>query len=217
MSETCKGSTAAAAAAAATPTPRVLSIQSHTVHGYVGNKAAVFPLQLLGFEVDPVNSVQFSNHTGYAAGWTGEVLQGAQLNALVDGLESNALLAGYSHMLTGYIGSASFLSAVLKTLGRVRAASPGVSFLCDPVMGDHGKLYVPEELVQIYREQVRVSDFFRLRPYPTRLTTGRLYVPKPGLYEQVQGPLRTTTNPISFLRWCRSRLYLPRINSKLSC
>jgi pyridoxine kinase len=43
---------------------RVLSIQSHTVHGYVGNKAAVFPLQLLGFDVDPINSVQFSNHTG---------------------------------------------------------------------------------------------------------------------------------------------------------
>jgi hypothetical protein len=43
---------------------RVLSIQSHTVHGYVGNKAAVLPLQLLGFDVDPINSVQFSNHTG---------------------------------------------------------------------------------------------------------------------------------------------------------
>lgn len=43
--------------------PRVLSIQSHVVHGYVGNKCAVFPLQLLGFEVDFVNSVQFSNHT----------------------------------------------------------------------------------------------------------------------------------------------------------
>ena len=36
---------------AATSTGRVLSIQSHTVHGYVGNKSAVFPLQLLGFEV----------------------------------------------------------------------------------------------------------------------------------------------------------------------
>lgn len=44
---------------------RVLSIQSHVVHGYVGNKCAVFPLQVLGFEVDPINSVQFSNHTGY--------------------------------------------------------------------------------------------------------------------------------------------------------
>jgi pyridoxine kinase len=29
-----------------------------------GNKAAVFPLQLLGFEVDILNTVQFSNHTG---------------------------------------------------------------------------------------------------------------------------------------------------------
>lgn len=45
-------------------TPRVLSIQSHVVHGHVGNKCAVFPLQLLGFDVDPVNSVHFSNHTG---------------------------------------------------------------------------------------------------------------------------------------------------------
>ena len=43
---------------------RVLSIQSHVVHGYVGNRCAVFPLQLLGYEVDFINSVQFSNHTG---------------------------------------------------------------------------------------------------------------------------------------------------------
>lgn len=28
---------------------RVLSIQSHVVHGYVGNKAAAFPLQVLGY------------------------------------------------------------------------------------------------------------------------------------------------------------------------
>ncbi|CAN0554829.1 unnamed protein product, partial [Laminaria digitata] len=40
------------------------SVQSHVVRGYVGNKCAVFTLQLLGFDVDPVNSVQFSNHTG---------------------------------------------------------------------------------------------------------------------------------------------------------
>ena len=44
---------------------RVLSIQSHVVHGHVGNKSAVFPMQLLGLDVDPINSVQFSNHTGY--------------------------------------------------------------------------------------------------------------------------------------------------------
>jgi len=43
---------------------RVLSIQSHVVSGYVGNKSATFPLQLLGFDVDPLNTVHFSNHTG---------------------------------------------------------------------------------------------------------------------------------------------------------
>ena len=31
---------------------RVLSIQSHVTYGYVGGKAAVFPLQCLGYDVD---------------------------------------------------------------------------------------------------------------------------------------------------------------------
>jgi len=48
---------------------RILSIQSHVVSGYVGNKSATFPLQLLGFETDCINSVQFSNHTGYEKLW----------------------------------------------------------------------------------------------------------------------------------------------------
>jgi pyridoxal/pyridoxine/pyridoxamine kinase len=29
-----------------------------------GNRAATFPLQTLGYDVDVVNTVQFSNHTG---------------------------------------------------------------------------------------------------------------------------------------------------------
>jgi hypothetical protein len=80
---------------------RVLSIQSHTVHGYVGNKSAVFPLQLLGMEVDFVNSVQFSNHTGYGI-WKGEVLNGEQLWDLIEGLDQNSLLS-YTHLLTGCV------------------------------------------------------------------------------------------------------------------
>jgi len=38
------------------PVRRVLSIQSSVVHGYVGNKSAVFPLQLHGFDVDPITA-----------------------------------------------------------------------------------------------------------------------------------------------------------------
>ncbi|GKC12376.1 pentatricopeptide repeat-containing protein [Tanacetum coccineum] len=34
------------------------------VTGYVGNKSVVFPPQLLGYDVDPIMSVKFLNHTG---------------------------------------------------------------------------------------------------------------------------------------------------------
>ena len=38
---------------------RVLSIQSHVTYGYVGGRAATFPLQLLGWDVDLVNTVKY--------------------------------------------------------------------------------------------------------------------------------------------------------------
>ncbi|XP_044505394.1 pyridoxal kinase isoform X2 [Mangifera indica] len=133
-------------------TGRVLSIQSHTVQGYVGNKSAVFPLQLLGYDVDPINSVQFSNHTGYPT-FKGQVLNGQQLWELLEGLEANDLLY-YTHLLTGYIGSVSFLNTVLKVVEKLRSVNPNLIYVCDPVMGDEGKLYVPAELVLVYREKV---------------------------------------------------------------
>eukprot|EP00899_Mesostigma_viride_P027132 jgi/Mesvir1/7603/Mv06335-RA.1 len=132
---------------------RVLSIQSHTVHGYVGNKCAVFPLQLLGFDVDAINSVQFSNHTGYPA-FQGQVLTGEQLWQLVEGLDANGLLSGYSHLLTGYIGSESILSTILRLLELLRARNKDVVFVCDPVLGDNGTLYVKPALVPLFRSSV---------------------------------------------------------------
>ena len=46
-------------------TTRVLSVQSHVVvSGYVGNRAAAFPLQLLDIDTDVINSLQYSNRTG---------------------------------------------------------------------------------------------------------------------------------------------------------
>mmetsp|Transcript_17179 Transcript_17179/g.32522 ORF Transcript_17179/g.32522 Transcript_17179/m.32522 type:complete len:298 (+) Transcript_17179:118-1011(+) len=133
---------------------RVLSIQSHVVSGYVGNKAAVFPLQLLGFDVDVINSVQFSNHTGYPNKWEGDVLNGSQLDALLNGLERNDLLKNTEHLLTGYIGSESFLRAILRVLRTLKKYNSNIRYVCDPVFGDDGKLYVPAELVDIYRAEV---------------------------------------------------------------
>lgn len=89
---------------------RVLSIQSHVVSGYVGNKAATFPLQLLGYDVDAINTVQFSNHTGY--GYTnGHKTSPDQLAAVFEGLEQNKLVR-YDRILSGYTPSAQALEVV---------------------------------------------------------------------------------------------------------
>lgn len=152
--------------------PRVLSIQSHVVHGYVGNKCAVFPLQLLGFEVDPLMTVQFSNHTGYPS-WEGDVFSGDQLDRILAGLRTNRLNS-YSHVLTGYIGSLSLLKSVVQAVQQLRDQSPiPFTYVCDPVMGDEGKVYVVQELVTAMRDQlVPLASMVTPNDFEARLLTG---------------------------------------------
>uniref|UniRef100_A0A665UPZ2 pyridoxal kinase n=1 Tax=Echeneis naucrates TaxID=173247 RepID=A0A665UPZ2_ECHNA len=117
---------------------RVLSIQSHVVRGYVGNKSATFPLQVLGFEVDSINSVQFSNHTGYAH-WKGQVLTAEELNVLYEGIKLNKV-NHYDYILTGYCRDQSFLEMVVDIIQGLKKANPSLIYVCDPVMGDHGAM-----------------------------------------------------------------------------
>jgi pyridoxine kinase len=103
--------------------------------------------------------VQFSNHTGYPHGFEGDRLKGDQLHSIMKGLKRNDLLSEIGHILTGYIGSESFLEAVVDAVKMVRGEQENESakrprFVCDPVLGDNGKFYVPIELVQLYKEKV---------------------------------------------------------------
>lgn len=151
----------------------MLRLQSHVVHGYVGNKSATFPLQLHGFEVDAINSVQFSNHTGYKV-FKGQVLNETQLTEVFDGLLQNQLEDKYSHLLTGYIGDETFLRRVGSILKTLRKANPNLMYLCDPVMGDDGFMYVPKELLPIYRDEiVPLSNITTPNQYEAELLTGK--------------------------------------------
>eukprot|EP01063_Lacrimia_lanifica_P017877 TRINITY_DN24863_c0_g1_i1.p1 TRINITY_DN24863_c0_g1~~TRINITY_DN24863_c0_g1_i1.p1 ORF type:complete len:310 (+),score=121.78 TRINITY_DN24863_c0_g1_i1:86-1015(+) len=149
----------------------VLSVQSHVVHGYVGNRCAAFALQLLGFEVDVLNTVQFSNHTGYPA-VKGTRLGGEDLKELAMGLVENKLAAGYTHFLTGYIGSVEFLQHVSNVLATLRAQSPRLKYICDPVMGDNGRLYVSKEMVPEYRKLIALADVVTPNQFEAELLSG---------------------------------------------
>lgn len=133
---------------------RVLSIQSHVVFGYVGNKAAVLPLQLHGFDVLPLNTVSFATHTGYGRPPVGERLPPDGVAALVAGLRDAGALAVTTHVLSGYQASARALLAVAGAVAEVREGNPAAVYVCDPVLGDDGRLYVPPELVDVYRQSI---------------------------------------------------------------
>ncbi|RLV48350.1 pyridoxal kinase PdxY [Nocardioides mangrovicus] len=132
----------------------ILSIQSSVAYGHVGNSAAVFPLQRLGFEVWPVITVHFSNHTGYGA-WRGPELAAADVREVVRGVEERGAFPHVEAVLSGYQGGEDIGEVVLDTVAAVKAATPDALYVCDPVMGDVGAgLYVHERIPVLMRERV---------------------------------------------------------------
>ncbi|KAF8874049.1 bud site selection protein 16 [Gymnopilus junonius] len=134
---------------------RVLSIQSHVVFGYVGGKAAVFPLQCLGYDVDVVNTVNFSNHSGYGR-FGGHKATASELDTIFEIMEGNELLA-HTRLLTGYIPGAEALSVVEKLAAKLRKSKPELIYVLDPVLGDSGRLYVAPDVIPVYQRMLPLS------------------------------------------------------------
>lgn len=130
------------------PMKSVLSVQSHVVHGYVGGRAATFPLQCLGWDVDNVNTVNFSNHTGYGS-VKGSSLVASDMRALFRGLGD--IDCHYDAVISGYIPSAELIDVLAENVARMKLNNPDLLYVCDTVMGDEGHLYVDTLCVDAYR------------------------------------------------------------------
>jgi len=151
----------------------VLSIQSHVVYGYAGNTAAVFPMQRLGREVWAINTVEFSNHTGYGS-WRGRILGGELAGELVAGLEERGALGDCEAVLSGYMGDATVARAIAGAVRKVRATSPGALYCCDPVMGDVGRgVYVRPDIPAMFRDElVPLADIVTPNEFELETLTG---------------------------------------------
>lgn len=81
-------------------------------------------------------------------------MTGENVLDIVTGMDNNNLLCNFSHILTGYIGSETFLNAISEVVDRVKEKSPEAKYVCDPVMGDDGKFYVPKELAGLFKSKI---------------------------------------------------------------
>ena len=152
---------------------RFLSLQSHVAYGYVGNRAATFPLQRLGHEVWAVNTVEFSNHTGYGA-WRGRTAPADQVAEIVAGIEALGMLSRCDALLTGYVGDAALGDVVLDTARKVRAANAKAVWCCDPVLGDVDTgIYVKPGIDTFFRERaIPLADLITPNHFELEHLTG---------------------------------------------
>lgn len=154
-----------------------LLISSHVTHGYVGNRASVLPLQLLGRRVDEVHTATFSSalvHSGshQSPAIIRSILEGlplassnvlpceehphpgpvANIEDLTKAKSINSL--PYTVLLTGYC-SAENLKEILIFYKKY----PSMMWVCDPILGDNGKLYTPPSLLDLYRKEILYHVF----------------------------------------------------------
>jgi len=152
----------------------VLSIQSWVSYGHVGNASAVFPLQRLGAEVWAINTVQFSNHTGYGS-WRGQVFGADLVRDVVQGIEERGVLSRCDAVLSGYMGDAATGAAILDATERVKAANPAALYCCDPVIGDVGRgIFVRPGIPEFMRDAaIPAADIATPNQFELAWLTGR--------------------------------------------
>ncbi|MEZ8655221.1 pyridoxal kinase PdxY [Vibrio splendidus] len=138
----------------------IISIQSHVVYGHAGNSSAVFPMQRMGLDVWPIHTVQFSNHTQYTQGWTGQKFTSDDIRNLMKGLDNIDSLRACGAVLSGYQGSADQCRAVAESVTLIKDRNKNALYVCDPVMGDPDKGCIVDDGVKaaIVEHLLPISD-----------------------------------------------------------
>lgn len=199
----------------------ILSIQSSVAYGHVGNAAAILPLQRLGFEVWPVNTVTLSNHPAHG-GFRGRFADAEELRALIQGIGERGAFTRCQAILSGYLGEAANGPAVLEAVAAVKRANPKSLYCCDPVMGEKDRgVYVRPGIPEFFRDRaVEAADIVIPNPFELEFLSGRAVDDIASAREAAQavlarGPrlvvvsgLRTKTGAIAVLAATRDGAWL---------
>ncbi|KAL8825303.1 MAG: hypothetical protein Q9191_004499 [Dirinaria sp. TL-2023a] len=135
---------------------------------------AAFVMQALGCDVAALNTVHFSNHTGYKQ-FKGTKASTEDILEIYNGLKQS-YLTDFDMMLSGYAPSAEAVDAI-GSIGRdlkLKASTKTGSFfwVLDPVMGDEGRLYVSDAVVPAYKALLRDADLILPNQFEAELLSG---------------------------------------------
>lgn len=135
--------------------PAIIVISSHVARGTVGNRAAGFALEVLGYPVWIVPTVTLPWHPGhFATAGAGHriVPRVEDFTSTLEDLAGSPWIGEVGAVLSGYLGEAAQAQPVAELVKAVKASNPNAVYALDPVTGDNGRLYVPQEQADAIRD-----------------------------------------------------------------
>ena len=131
----------------------VIVISSHVVRGSVGNRAAVFALETLGYPVWALPTVILPWHPGHGPSTRIQIPE-SEFDAVIDDHIRAPWVGEVKAVLSGYLGRPGQAAAVARLVQALRQRTPDLFYACDPVIGDAGGLYVPEATAHAIRDHL---------------------------------------------------------------
>jgi pyridoxine kinase len=151
----------------------ILSIQSQVAGARVGNSVAAFAMERLGVRVMQLPTTILGRRPDHGPPGGGPI-PAETLASLFDGLAEDGVLAEIDAVLTGYLGDAEQAPVILDAVSRIKAANPKAIFVCDPVLGDEGKLFVRDAVADaVINGLVPQADWLTPNVYELSLIAGR--------------------------------------------
>lgn len=157
--------------------PSIIVISSHVVRGTVGNRAAAFALEVMGYPVWIVPTIILPWHPGHGSARR-MVPAPEEFQNLIDDLMEAPWLGEVGAILSGYLGSVEQVSQVQRLVEKVKTVTPKAFYALDPVMGDtgpsgEGRLYVPEDQATAMRDRLLpLADLITPNPFELAWMSG---------------------------------------------
>lgn len=151
----------------------ILSIQSQVTGARVGNSVAAFAMERLGVRVLAAPSVILGCRPDLGPPGGGPVPADV-LGSVLEGLAGSGVLGDIDAVLTGYLGESDQVAPILDIVERIKRANPKAVFVCDPVLGDDGKIYVSEDLADaVLNGLAPHADWLAPNAFELGVMTGR--------------------------------------------
>ena len=131
----------------------ILSISSHVIRGSVGNRASTFVFESFGYSVWEMPTIIIPWHPGVGPSHP-LIISDEAFTRQIDDILSAEHRSEISVIFTGYFASERQVTETARLIRTLASENPKISYLCDPVFGDAGELYIKPEVAEAVRNEL---------------------------------------------------------------